>query len=85
MQGSPIVLLLIGMSRDALNTDGWVGLADAGQLLWMREKDDMAAMKGIYGYDKLKPLLLASEIFDVREDFASRRRVRVLFKLKPET
>lgn len=85
LQGSPIVLLLIAMSRDALNTDGWVGLADAGQLLWMREKDDMAAMKAIYGYDKLKPLLLASEIFDVREDFASRGGVRVLFKLKPET
>ncbi len=85
LQGSPIVLLLAGMSRDAVNTDGWVGLDDAGQLLWMREKEDMAAMKAMYGYDKLKPLLLASEIFDVREDFPSKGGVRVLFKVKPET
>jgi hypothetical protein len=84
LQGSPIVLLLVEMSRAAVATDGWAGLAEAGQLLWTRATEDMASMKAMYGYNKLKPLLLASDIFDVKEDFAAKGGVRVLFKLKPE-
>jgi hypothetical protein len=84
LQGSQIVLLLVGLSRAAVDTDGWVGLDESGQLLWMRAKQDMASLKAMYGYNKLKPLLMASEVFDVREDFSTRGGVRVLFKLKPE-
>lgn len=84
LQNSQIVLLLVGMSRDAVGTAGWVRLADAGQVLWSRAKEDMAAMKAMYGYDKLKPLLLASEVFDLREESLQNGGVSVLFNLKPE-
>ncbi len=81
---SKIVLLLVGMCRKAKQQDGWVRLIDADQLLRTNAPEDMAFMKAIYGYDKLKPLILATEVFDLREDLLPNGNSNVLFKLKPE-
>ena len=84
LQNSRIVLWLVEMSINALGTTGWVRLADAGRALWSEVNEDMAEMKAMYGYEKLKPLILASEVFDLREEALKNGGDDIFFKLKSE-
>lgn len=85
LYGSKIVLLLVGMSRKAKQQDGWVRLIDADPLLKIKAPEDRASLKAMYGYDQLKPLLLATEVFDLRENLLPNGNSNVLFKLRHES
>lgn len=82
LQSSRIVHLLAEMSRRAVNADGWVQLDAAGQALWVNAREDMSSLRAMYGYPKLKPLLVASEVFEMRDQPLSDGCSRVQFRLK---
>ncbi len=67
LQNSPVVQLLVEMSRNVGGADGWVRLDAAGQELWRAAQDEMASLHERYGYSKLKPLLVASGLFDLMD------------------
>ena len=68
LQGSRVIELLTEMSRNAVNAEGWVRLDAAGQALWANAEEDMSSLQAMYGYNKLKPLVVASQVFEVRDE-----------------
>ena len=68
LQGSRVIELLTEMSRNAGNAEGWVRLDAAGQALWANAEEDMSSLQAMYGYNKLKPLVVASQVFEVRDE-----------------
>lgn len=82
LQGSRVVQLLTEMSRNAKNADGWVRLDAAGQALWANAEEDMSSLQAMYGYNKLKPLVVASQVFEVRNESLSNGGSQVSFRIK---
>ena len=72
------------MSRNVVGADGWVRLDAAGQELWRAVQDDMASLRERYGYSKLKPLLLASGLFDLMDKPLANGFSAVSFRLNDE-
>ena len=62
LQGSRVIELLTEMSRNAVNAEGWVRLDVAGQALWANAEEDMSSLQTMYGYNQLKPLVVASQV-----------------------
>ncbi|UUZ68745.1 hypothetical protein LP416_02090 [Polaromonas sp. P2-4] len=82
LQGSRVVQLLVEMSRNAVSSEGWVRLDAAGQALWTNAEEDMSSLQAMYGYNKLKPLVVASQVFDVRDEPLSNGGSQVSFRIK---
>ena len=82
LQGSRVVQLLTEMSRNAGSAEGWVRLDAAGQALWANAEEDMSSLQAMYGYNKLKPLVVASQVFEVRDERLSNGCSQVSFRIK---
>lgn len=82
LQGSRVVQLLTEMSRNARSAEGWVRLDAAGQALWANAEEDMSSLQAMYGYNKLKPLVVASRVFEVRDELLSNGCSQVSFRIK---
>lgn len=81
LQGSPVVQMLATMSLNAVETNGWVSLQTAGQVLWKELNEDMSSLNERYGYKKLRPLLVAAQFFDLRDEPLANGCSRVFFKI----
>ena len=84
LQNSQVVQLLVKLSQRAASACGWVPLDAAGQELWRVAQDDMESLHERYGYSKLKPLLVAARLFDLRNEPLANGRSRVLFRLRED-
>ena len=82
LQGSRVVQLLTEMSRNAGSAEGWVRLDAAGQALWANAEEDMSSLQAMYGYNKLKPLVVASQVFEVRDEPLSNGGSQASFRIK---
>ena len=82
LQGSRVVQLLTEMSRNARRAERWVLLDAAGQALWANAEEDMSSLQAMYGYNKLKPLVVASQVFEVRDELLSNGCNQVSFRIK---
>lgn len=82
LQGSRVVQLLTEMSRNAGSGEGWVRLDAAGQALWANAEEDMSSLQAMYGYNKLKPLVVASQVFEVRDEPLSNGGSQASFRIK---
>lgn len=82
LQGSRVVQLLTEMSRNAVSAEGWVRLDAAGQALWANAEEDMSSLQAMYGYKKLKPLVVASQVFEVHDELLSNGGSQVSFRVK---
>lgn len=83
LQLSPLVESLAAMSRNAKSTAGWVQLSAAGVELWAKAPEDMTGLQSMYGFKKLKPLLVACALFDLQDEQLQTGGNRTLFRLKP--
>lgn len=83
LQSSPLIILLREFTNQKARPDGWVHLADAGQIARLKEPDAVAHMKNEYGYSTLKQLLIASELFDVLDEPLPNGGFRTLYRAKP--
>ena len=54
----------------------------AGQALWANAEEDMSSLQAMYGYNKLKPLVVASQVFEVRDELLSNGGSQVSFRIK---
>jgi hypothetical protein len=84
LQQSRLISSLVVISMEIGASDGWVPLATAGRLLHERLPDVMSKLKERYGHRTLKPVLIASELFDVREQPTANGGARTEFRVKPK-
>ena len=83
LQGSPLISLLSKEATNLARPDGWVNLADAGQIAKAREFDEILHMKERYGHSQLKRLLIASELFEVKDETLPKGGCHTLYRVKP--
>jgi hypothetical protein len=84
LQQSRLISSLVVISMEIGASDGWVPLGTAGRLLHERLPDVMSKLKERYGHRTLKPVLIASELFDVREQPTANGGTRTEFRVKPK-
>jgi hypothetical protein len=82
LQGSPLVELLREVSVQKARPDGWAYLSHAGQIARIEESDAVKHLKERYGHSTLKGLLIASELFDVKDEPLSNGGFRTLYRVK---
>jgi hypothetical protein len=78
------ILLLGKISRQNARTDGWTVLSTAAQHLRQDGPGEVAALKRKYGYKTLKDIMLATELFDMREETTKKGGSRLLYRVKSE-
>lgn len=81
IQGSSLIGLLKEISEQVQRDDGWTLLSIAGQLVKQHAPEEIARLKPNYGHKTLKSLIIASEVFDVREEKTQNGGVRVLYRM----
>ena len=81
---SPVVRLLGECSNNAAHTDGWLALATAGHILRRDLPDDVASLKERYGFSTLKRLILATDMFEVRDEPTQGGGFHTVYRRKPE-
>ncbi|BDT67442.1 hypothetical protein os1_16180 [Comamonadaceae bacterium OS-1] len=84
LQNSPLVAVLRQIAIDGARPDGWTYVADAGRLARVLASDAMEHMQERYGHATLKRLLVASEIFDVKEEPLPNCGSRTLYRVKQQ-
>ncbi|NMH61015.1 OST-HTH/LOTUS domain-containing protein [Alteromonas ponticola] len=85
IQGSRLVVLLQEIAEQVHRDDGWTLLSIAGQLLKQHASEEITLLKQTYGHKTLKSLVIASEVFDVRDERTDNGGVRVLYRLKTKS
>lgn len=83
LQASPIVELLATAAGTFKRADGWTLLSTAGHYLRRERPEELTTMKQRYGHSTLKRLVLACELFEVRDEplpFGT----RAVYRIKPE-
>lgn len=83
LQASGIVGHLATAAQTYQRADGWTLLSTAANFLVREAPDELSKMKHRYGHATLKRLVLASELFDVRDE-PLRFGTRALYRVKPE-
>jgi hypothetical protein len=84
LQQSRLVILLGDIATQMARPDGWLPLATAGHVLRLYAAEEVSALKERYGFTTLKKLLLASELFDVRDEPTEKGGVRTIYRIKPQ-
>lgn len=83
LQASPLVELLREVTSQIHRTDGWTYLAHAGKLANKNLPDDIRNLKERYGFNTLKKLLIACEIFDIYDEPLANGTFRTLYRIRP--
>jgi hypothetical protein len=82
LQQSRIVQLFVQIAETASRPDGWTVLALAGKLVHDIATDELIDAKDRYGQGSLKRLLVASELFEVREEPLGGGNSRTVYRIK---
>ncbi|MEQ1559889.1 MAG: L-threonylcarbamoyladenylate synthase [Methyloglobulus sp.] len=81
---SIVVQLLEDVSKQMARPDGWALLSLAGQLVKQHAPEELVAFNKKHGSITLKKTIVATGLFDLKEESTSKGGVRLLYKLKPE-
>lgn len=84
LQQSRLVQLLAQIALTSAREDGWTLLSRAGDLLEQLAPEERERLKERYGHGALKPLLIASELFEVKDEPTGGGGSRVIYRVKPE-
>ena len=82
LRQSRLVLMLGDIATQMSREDGWTLLNIAGQLVKEHAPEELEQMKEMHGYNSLKKLIQASEIFDIYDEATKKGGTRVLYRLK---
>lgn len=82
LQESSLISLLREVADNSSSFEGWVNLADAGQIAKARQFDAVQHMKERYGHSQLKHLLIASELFEVKDEALPKGGFHTLYRVK---
>lgn len=80
LKGSALIRGMAAVAQELRRNDGWTALSTAAQELRRREPQAFADLKARYGHEKLKPLLLASRLFELQEEPSARGGSRVVYR-----
>jgi len=75
-----LVNLLTNISSQTDRKDGWTLLNTVGQ----HAPEEIAELKAKLGHKTLKALILATGLFDIKEEPTKKGGMRVLYRLKPD-
>lgn len=84
LQSSPLVKLLQRVATNLPRQDGWTYLALAGHVAMRDLPDEVKNIKERYGMATFKRLLLASEMFEVRDEALPGGGTRTIYRNKTE-
>lgn len=76
-------MMLGDIARQLGRDDGFVPLDLAGHLLRLHAAAEFAALKERYGHKTLKSLVLATGLFDIKEEPTPKGGPRVFFRVNP--
>jgi hypothetical protein len=82
LRQSRLVLMLGDIATQMSREDGWTSISSAGHLIKEHAPEELEQMKEKHGYNSLKKLIQASEIFDIHEEATPKGGARILYKLK---
>jgi len=80
VQGSPLVIGMGVLATELARGDGWTVMQSAAHALRIRDPEAFTDLKARYGHDRLKTLLLASRLFELRDEPTSRGGSRLLYR-----
>ena len=80
---NPVIIWLGQIAREAGRKDGWALLSVAGKILKTERPEEVSSCLKLCGVKTLKGILLASEIFELKEEPTSSGGIRLLYRLSP--
>lgn len=83
MNGGRIIYYLAEIAAQFMRPDGWTLLSRAGQIIREQAPEEITEVYQRYGHKTLKGLILATELFEIKEEPTNKDGIRVLYKLKP--
>jgi hypothetical protein len=83
MRGGLIIYYLGQIAAQVVRPDGWTPLSIAGQIIWKQKPEEISDVFKKYGHKTLKGLILATEIFEIKEEPMKKGGIQVLYRLKP--
>lgn len=84
LQQSPLVKVLVEIAEHEGGTQGWTPLGTAGRLLRQREEGEVDLLLERYGHRTLKGLLLATDLFEVRDEATANGGQRAVYRLRSD-
>jgi hypothetical protein len=82
-RGGRILYYLGEIAAQVVRPDGWTPLSVAGQIIWGQKPEEITDVFKKYGHKTLKGLILATDIFEIREEPTKKGGIQVLYRLKP--
>jgi hypothetical protein len=80
---NPIVIWLGQIARESCGEDGWALLSVAGKILKTERPEEVARCLKQCGVKTLKGIVLAAEIFELKEEPTGNGGIRLLYRLSP--
>ena len=81
--GGNIIYYLGQIAAQVVRPDGWTPLSIAGQIIWKQKPEEITDVYQKYGHKTLKGLILATELFEIKEEPTKKGGIQVLYRLKP--
>lgn len=82
MSGGMISFYLGEIATQVARSDGWTPLSIAGQILRQQVPEELAEHYQRSGHKSLKGLILATELFETKEEPTGKGGIRVLYRIK---
>jgi hypothetical protein len=83
LRSSPLITGLSALARSCARPDGWTELGHACAQLAQSDPGAIRNLKARYGHDRVKPLLIACGLFQVREEATPGGGWRVAYRALP--
>lgn len=84
LQSCPLVLTLRDVENEKARKDGWTSVHTAASLVGKSAPEELIDMKAKYGYKKLKNFILATQVFDLKEEATDKGGIRLLYRSKTD-
>ncbi|MBM9606746.1 hypothetical protein [Desulfopila inferna] len=78
---NPVVIWLAQITKEASREDGWTLLSIAGKIIKTQKTSEFANCLKQCGVKTLKGIILAAEIFDLKEEPTNNGGIRLLYRL----
>ena len=83
MGGGSIIYYLGEIAAKVARPDGWTLLNIAGQIIREQAPEELTDIYQKFGHKTLKELILATELFEIKEEPKGKGGIRFLYRLKP--
>lgn len=80
-----LVFLIKSIEAKISNSNGWTSMTTASQIIHKNNPEEITNMKDIYRHTKLDNFILATGLFDIKEEQTDKGGIRVLYRSKAES